>query len=99
MMLPFHDIPDPDRISSLAVRAARWAVRRVRRGRVDLALSWLVWLLAVFAFALWTHLHYQAPASPPWIGMTVRTAVFAIWTLIMREWIALHLTRRRDRRA
>lgn len=98
MMLPFHDIPDPDRTTSPAVRAARWAADRARRGRVDLAVSWLAWLLVVLAFALWTYLHYQAPASPPWIGMTVRTAVFAIWTLIMREWIALRLTRRRERR-
>jgi hypothetical protein len=61
----------------------------MRRPRLAEALSWAIWLLGVVVFAMWMHLHYRAPAGPPWIGMTIRTAVFAIWTLTMREWLAL----------
>jgi hypothetical protein len=59
-----------------------------------ITLSWLAWLLAVAAFAIWTLDTYHAPAEPAWFGMTVRTAVFAIWTLLARDWFAIWLARR-----
>jgi hypothetical protein len=52
------------------------------------AVSWVAWFLAVAAFAVWTLFHYHAPAAPPWIGMTIRTSVFAFWALVLREWLA-----------
>jgi len=40
--------------------------------------------------ALWTHAHYQAPAGPSWIGMMVRTGMFATWPQVAREWVDQH---------
>ena len=71
------------------MRSARWTLHLVRRYHLEEALSWLLWLFAVLAFAWWVLRHYQAPAGPIWIGQTVRTAVFAIWTQVVREYIIL----------
>lgn len=56
-------------------------------------LSWVLWFAAVAGFAAWTLLYYRAPAKPAWVGMTIRTTVFAIWALILREWAALRFAR------
>ena len=68
--------------------------RALRNRRLAEASSWAIWLLAVAMFAAWVFNTYQAPAAPAWIGMTIRTAVFAIWSLVAREWFALWLARR-----
>ena len=94
-MLPFHDTSRPHGVGPPLPRAARWVAQASARSWLDLALSWLAWLLVMIAFVLWTHAHYQ-PAAPAWIGMTVRTGLFAIWTLILREWIVLRLVRRHE---
>jgi hypothetical protein len=69
-----------------------------RRRRIVEALSWIVWLLAVAIVAARTLESYRAPAAPAWVGMTIHTAVFAIWTLVAREWFTLWLARRSDER-
>jgi hypothetical protein len=70
---------------------ARFRDRLVLRAT---ALSWIAWLLAVGVFAAWTLYTYRAPRGPTWFGMTVHTAVFAIWTLLARDWFGLWLARR-----
>jgi hypothetical protein len=97
-MLPFHDIPDSQVSPPAIVRGTRWIVRVVLRMNVAEVASWLVWLVAVGVFAVWTLSHNRTWAGVPWIGMTIHTAVFAIWTLVVREWLALHLERRMGRR-
>ena len=77
----------------LFMRSARWTLHVIRRYRLEEALSWLLWLIAVLVFAWWTLGHYQPPAGPAWIGQTIRTAVFAIWTQIVREYVILRLLR------
>ncbi|HEX5689690.1 MAG TPA: hypothetical protein VFX76_06800 [Roseiflexaceae bacterium] len=62
--------------------------------RVVEALSWLAWLLVVALFATWQHLYFIAPAQPRWIGLTVRTGVFAIWTQVAREWLIVYMRHR-----
>lgn len=80
-----------------ALHPARRAIRRLGNPALLEPLSWLVWLLAVAGFALWTLRSYQAPASPAWVGMTIHTTVFAIWGLIAREWAALRWRQRPPR--
>ena len=74
-----------------AARFARRVVRMLRAPRVLNVLSWLAWVAIVIAFALWNLLHYQVPARPAWVGLTIRTAVFAAWMLVARAWFALRL--------
>jgi hypothetical protein len=81
------------------VRCARWIGRAARRPRVAETFSWLIWLLVVAAFAIWTHLHYRAPAGPAWLGMTIRTSVFAAWAQIAREWLMLRVHARQGRQS
>jgi len=96
--MPSYHPPPNSGLSALPiVRYARWLAQLVRRPNVLEALSWLVWLLVVAVFAVWTHSHYHAPSGPDWIGMTIRTGVFAIWGQVVREWLMLHLDRRKDR--
>ena len=78
-------------------RGARWLANIVRRPRVVEWISWLAWLLMVVLFAFVMHVYYQTPAEPRWIGLTVHTAVFAIWTQVAREWLALYLHARIQR--
>jgi hypothetical protein len=85
--------------AALLAGYGRQLARAIRNKRFADALSWTIWLLAVAMFAAWTLNSYRAPAAPVWIGMTIRTAVFAIWTLVAREWFALWLDRRSYRRA
>lgn len=62
----------------------------IRRHRLEDLLSQLVWLASVGIFARWTLVHYYAPAGGiPWIGMTIRTSVFALWGQVLRELLAL----------
>jgi hypothetical protein len=56
--------------------------------------SWLAWLLLVLVFAVWTLFNYSTPTGPQWVGMTIHTGVFAIWTLVARTWLSIYLTRR-----
>jgi hypothetical protein len=93
--MPHYHPPPNSGLSPLPL--ARRLAQTVRRRRVSEALSWLTWLLVVAMFAVWTHFHYQAPTGPDWIGMTIRTGVFAIWTQVVREWLMLYIQRRRDR--
>ena len=93
-MLPLHDIPDPPVSTTPIVRGTHWIAHMIRNYRLEDALSWLGWLLAVAGFALWTLTHYDAPARSIWIGMAIRTSVFAIWMLLVREWLTLRLMRR-----
>jgi hypothetical protein len=48
-------------------------------------------VLVVGAFALWSLHHHPAAEATPWIGMTIRTGVFAAWLLVAREWVSLRL--------
>ena len=59
--------------------------------RATQIVSWLGWLLAVALFAVWTLYHYQPPAKPAWVGMTIRTFGFAAWMLVLREWLVIRL--------
>ena len=93
-VMPFHDMPSPGETQPPVLRALR-LVRHIARVRSRAAaLSWLVWLLCVAGFAVWTLHHYQAPEGVPWIGMTIRTSVVAIWLLIVREWLLIRIQRR-----
>jgi hypothetical protein len=97
-MLPFHDLPeDTYTYARPLVRGARWVAHIVRHRRTIAVLSWLIWLLAVAIFAAWTRIHYYAPSGPDWIGMTIRTTVFATWTQILREWLMLRVPYRQRR--
>ncbi|KPV50873.1 hypothetical protein SE17_24415 [Kouleothrix aurantiaca] len=82
---------------SPGLRPARRALRKLNNPALLEPLSWVLWLVAVAAFALWTLHSYQAPAKPAWIGMTIHTTVFAIWGLIIREWAALRWRERPPR--
>ena len=93
-MVLSHNTPEPNAPPVQAVRGARWITGRIKRYRLEPALSWLAWLLSVAAFAAWTLLRYRAPSAPPWIGMTIHTTVFAIWMLVAREWLILRFLRR-----
>jgi len=97
-MLPIPESPEPTRSTLLVARPVRWVARAIRDRNWESALSWLVWLVAVVAFAIWTFAQYRAPAEPSWIGMLIRTTVFAIWTLVAREWFAVRVERRRRQR-
>jgi hypothetical protein len=94
----FRNLSIPRATAAILAGYSRQIARAVRSPPIAAALSWIVWLLAVAMFAVWTLNSYRAPAAPAWIGMTIRTAVFAIWTLVAREWFALWLARRSDRR-
>ena len=96
-MIPLHDMPSPGESHSPLLRALRLATRMARVRIRATALSWLVWLLCVVGFAAWTLHDYQVPAGVPWIGMTIRTSVFAIWLLVAREWLLIQLQRRQAR--
>lgn len=57
-----------------------------------------VWVLGVVVYAVWEQLHGLHDAvGPSWIGMTIHTAVFAIWTLVICAWITPFLIRRQER--
>jgi hypothetical protein len=77
-----------------AVRGAGWRNYLAHHQRLVEAFSWLAWLMAVAFFAWWAHMHYSAPAQPRWIGLTIRTGVFAIWTQVAREWLMVYLRHR-----
>ena len=77
------------------MRSAHRVARTLRNPAILGVLSWLIWLVAVAVFAFWTQAYYRAPAKPAWIGMTIRTSTFAFWALVIREWLALRLQRRR----
>jgi hypothetical protein len=90
-MQPFQDRSAARSPSRLMMRSVRWAVMTLRRPHALEIVSWLVWLLAVALFAIWTLYQYQAPARPAWVGMTIRTFGFAAWMLVLREWLVLRL--------
>ena len=94
-MLPVQEPPEPTRSTPLVARHARSVASAIRHRNWEIALSWVVWLVAVGAFAIWTFVDYRAPAAPSWVGMLIRTTVFAIWTLVAREWFAVRMKRRR----
>jgi hypothetical protein len=96
-VIPIHDMPSPGETQPPLLRALRLVRRIARVGNRAAALSWLVWLLCVAGFAVWTLHHYQAPEGVPWIGMTIRTSVVALWLLIAREWLLIQLQRRQAR--
>jgi hypothetical protein len=87
-------IPKPSMPTIASVRGTRWQIYLADHPRIVEALSWLVWLLVVALFAVWAHLHYSTPADPRWIGLTIRTSVFAIWTQVAREWLMVYLRHR-----
>jgi hypothetical protein len=86
-----YDLVDLHAPILLIARSARWTRHIIWRHHLEGALSWLLWLLAVMVFAVWILRHYQPPAAPAWIGQTIRTTVFAIWMLIIREYVVLRL--------
>jgi hypothetical protein len=96
-VIPIHDMPSPGETQPPLLRALRLVMRLARVRNRAAALSWLVWLLCVAGFAVWTLHHYPAPAGVPWIGMTIRTSVFALWLLIAREWLLIQIQRRQAR--
>jgi hypothetical protein len=93
-MQPFHNRSNPPP-PSLFMRSAQRVARTLRNPAILDLLSWLIWLVAVVVFAFWTQAYYRAPAKPAWIGMTIRTSAFAGWALVIREWFALRIQRRR----
>ena len=96
-MIPLHDMPRPGETQPPLLRALRLVTRIARVRNRAAACSWLVWLLCVAGFAVWTLHNYQVPAAVPWIGMTIRTSVFAIWLLVAREWLLIQSQRRQAR--
>jgi len=90
-MQPFQDRSAARSPGRLMMRSVRWAVMTLRRPHALETVSWLVWLLAVALFAIWTLYQYQAPAQPAWVGMTIRTFGFAVWMLVLREWLVIRL--------
>jgi hypothetical protein len=96
-VIPIHDLPSPSETQPRLLRALRFVVRIAHVRNRAAALSWLVWLLCVAGFAVWTLHHYQAPEGVPWIGMTIRTTVVALWLLIVREWLLFQVQRRQAR--
>jgi hypothetical protein len=96
-VIPIHDLPSPGETQPRMLRAVRLVMRIARVRNRAVALSWLAWLLCIAGFAVWTSYHYQAPAGVPWIGMTIRTSIFAIWLLVAREWLLIQLQRRQSR--
>ena len=92
--LPSRHLPNSQLPALPHTRRARWFATILRRPHVVERISWLTWLLAVVLFALVMHLYYQTPADPRWIGLTVHTAVFAIWTQVAREWLTLYFCKR-----
>ena len=83
---------------SIAIgQPVRWLAQLIHRYRLEDPLSQIAWLASVGVFAHWTLVHYRAPADGvPWIGMTIRTTVFALWGQVLREWLALRWWRPRD---
>jgi hypothetical protein len=97
-MIPIHDLPSPGESQPPLARALRLLTHIARVRNRAAALSWLVWLLCVAGFAVWTLQQYQIPAGGvPWIGMTIRTSVVALWLLIVREWLLIQVQRRQAR--
>jgi hypothetical protein len=97
-MIPLHDLPSPGESRPPLLRALSLVLRLARVRDRAAALSWLVWLLCIAGFAVWTLQQYHAPAGGvPWIGMTIRTSVVALWLLIVREWLLIQLQRRQAR--
>ena len=90
----FRNRSSPRATAALLAGYGYQIARALGSRRLADALSWVIWLLAVAVFAAWMLNTYHAPAEPAWIGMTIRTAAFAIWTLVAREWFALWLARR-----
>jgi hypothetical protein len=75
-------------ILALLLRVARGLLHSTAAVRVLVNLASLA---SIALFALWTLHHYQAPAPPAWVGMTIRAAVFAIWIFVLREWLLLRI--------
>jgi hypothetical protein len=96
-VIPLHDMPPPGETQPPLLRALRSVTHIAGVRNRAAALSLLVWLLCVAGFAVWTLHHYQTPAGVPWIGMTIRTSIFAIWLLVAREWLLIQLQRRQAR--
>jgi hypothetical protein len=90
-MRPFHDRSNSRVPGVLMARGARWIMGTLGHPRTLEIVSWLGWLLAVALFAIWTLYHYQPPAEPAWVGMTIRTFGFAAWMLVLREWLVIRL--------
>jgi len=69
----------------------------IQRYRLEDPLSQAAWAASIGVFARWTLGHYHAPAGgTPWVGMTIRTTVFALWGQVLREWLALRWWRPRN---
>jgi hypothetical protein len=83
--IPFHDLPSPGETQPPLLRALHFVACITRGRNRAAALSLVVWLLCIAEFAVWTLHHYQGSAGVPWIGMTIRTSIFALWLLIARE--------------
>lgn len=96
-MLPVRETPDTRAPSVALVRGIRWVFRAIHKRNLEEPLSWAIWLLAVAAFALWTLARYHGVGGASWVGMTIHTVVFAIWSLVGREWLALRMARNRGR--
>jgi len=80
--------------------SVRRVAQQIRRHRLEEPLSQLAWLASVGAFARWTQFHYHAPpGAAPWVGMTIRTSVFAIWGQVARSWCAVRWQGRSPQRA
>ena len=94
MRARFRNRSSPRATAALLAGYGYQIARALRNRRLAEALSWAIWLLTVAVFTAWMLNSYQALAAPAWIGMTIRTAVFAIWSLVAREWFALWLARR-----
>ena len=76
----------------------RWVARQIRHYQLQEPLSQLIWLAAVAVFAFWTYRYFPAPAGrPAWIGVAIRTSVYALWGQVAREWCAVRWRRSASR--
>jgi hypothetical protein len=76
--------------------AAHHTLRRSLQTNVGLW-SWVLWLVAVGLFTCWTQAHAQAFHGVVWIGRTIDASLYAVLTLLAREWFVLRWERRRNR--
>ena len=54
-------------------------------------LSWVLWLVSVGIFMMLLNNSHHPATQPEWVGFIIRTSVYALWALVMREWFAIRL--------
>lgn len=57
-----------------------------------IALSWLLWLLSVVVFVFLMKASFQPATRAEWFGLAIRTGVYSLWALVLREWFAIRVS-------